>query len=177
VSETERGRHPTADEHLPPAHDDWQSEGASVVELSDLLGTPVRTADGERSGRVGAALLAASILPLSTAYSVSEFVGRESALDDRPREAPLFYGTYAAVMVVSTAIVLVPGAPLVTILVATQVVNAVLLLPLLVAMYGIGRDPEVMGDHTAGRWAATGYLLTIVLVAVCVGGLAVVGAA
>jgi hypothetical protein len=40
-------------------------------------------------------------------------------------------------------------------------------------MYRTARDPEVMGDHVAGRWASTGYLLTIVLVATCVGALAV----
>ena len=124
------------------------------------------------AGLISAALLAASILPLSTAYSVSEFVGRESALDDTPSEAPLFYGTYAAIVVVRAAVVLVPGAPLVTILVATQVLNAVLLLPLLAFMYGVARDRELMGDHVASRSAAVGYLLTLALVAVCVGALA-----
>ena len=48
------------------------------------------------AGLLGAALLAASILPLSTAYSVSEFLGYEAALDDSPREAPFFYASYVA---------------------------------------------------------------------------------
>jgi NRAMP (natural resistance-associated macrophage protein)-like metal ion transporter len=124
-------------------------------------------------GLVGAALLAASILPLSTAYSVSEFVGREAALDDRPREAPLFYGTYAAVITVGAALVLVPGAPLVSILVLTQILNAVLLLPLLGFMYGIARNRSLLGDHVASRTAAAGYLVAMVFIAVCVGSLAV----
>lgn len=119
-------------------------------------------------GLVGAAVLAASILPLSTAYSVSEFLGREAALDDRPREAPLFYGTYGVVITLGAALVLLPGAPLVSILVLTQVLNAVLLLPLLAFMYGIARNPHLMGQHVAGRTAAAGYLLAIALIGLCV---------
>lgn len=124
-------------------------------------------------GLIGAALLAASILPLSTAYSVSEFVGREAALDDHPREAPLFYGTYAAVITISAALILVPGAPLVTILVLTQILNAVLLLPLLGFMYGIARNPALMGDHVASRASAAGYLVAIAFIAICVAALAI----
>ena len=124
-------------------------------------------------GLVGAALLAASILPLSTAYSVSEFVGREAALDDRPREAPLFYGTYGVVVIVAAGIVLIPGAPLVPILVSTQVLNAVLLLPLLAFMYGIARDPDLMGEHVAGRGPALAYLVAIAAISLSVVTLAV----
>jgi Mn2+/Fe2+ NRAMP family transporter len=124
-------------------------------------------------GLIGAAILAASILPLSTAYSVSEFVGRESALDDRLREAPLFYGAYGVIVTLGAALILIPGAPLVSILVLTQILNAVLLLPLLAFMYGVARNPAFMGDHVASRPAAVGYLVAIALIAVCVASLAV----
>ncbi|CAB4860826.1 unannotated protein [freshwater metagenome] len=124
-------------------------------------------------GLIGAAILAASILPLSTAYSVGEFVGRETALDDGPREAPLFYGTYAAIAVVSAGVVLLPGAPLIPILILTQVLNAVLLIPLLGFMYGISRDREVMGDHVASRSAAAGYLVAIAAISICIVALGV----
>lgn len=124
-------------------------------------------------GLIGAALLAASILPLSTAYSVSEFAGRESALDDKPREAPLFYCTYAVVTALGALLILLPGAPLVSILVFTQVLNAVLLVPLLGFMYAIARDRAVMGEHVVGRLASTGYIVAIVLISACVVALAV----
>jgi Mn2+/Fe2+ NRAMP family transporter len=124
-------------------------------------------------GLIGAALLAASILPLSTAYSVSEFVGREAAVDDRPREAPLFYGTYAVIVVVGAGVILVPGAPLVSILVLTQILNAVLLLPLLAFMYGISRNRALMGDHVATRAAAGSYLVAIAFIGTCVAALGV----
>jgi len=119
-------------------------------------------------GLVGAALLAASILPLSTAYSVCEFTGFEAALDDPIADAPLFYATFGIVTVVAAAIMLIPGAPLIAILVLTQVLNAVLLLPLLFFMYGIARDRDLMGQYTAGRAAAAGYLVTIFFIATCV---------
>jgi Mn2+/Fe2+ NRAMP family transporter len=124
-------------------------------------------------GLLGAALLAASILPLSTAYSVSEAVGVEAALDDRIRDAPVFYGTYALVVVVAVAIVLVPGAPLVRILYLTQALNAVLLLPLLLFIHGITRDRDLMGEHASGRVGAAMAAAVIALLAVCVGALAI----
>jgi Mn2+/Fe2+ NRAMP family transporter len=125
------------------------------------------------TGLIGAALLAASILPLSTAYAVTDLTGQPAALDDKVREAPLFYGTFGVVTVVSLAFVLIPGAPLVPILVLTQVLNAVLLLPLLAFMYGIARDRKLMGEYTAGRTMAGGYIVAIVLIAACIAALAI----
>lgn len=119
-------------------------------------------------GLIGAALLAASILPLSTAYSVSDLTGRPAALDDGFREAPLFYGTFAAITVIAAGLILLPGAPLVTILLWTQVLNAVLLLPLLFYMFGIARDKRLMGEYRAGARMQAVYLLIIGMVALCI---------
>jgi NRAMP (natural resistance-associated macrophage protein)-like metal ion transporter len=102
------------------------------------------------AGLLGAALLAAAIVPLSTAYSVSEAIGVAAALDDSVREAPVFYGTYWLVMGLGAGIVLIPKAPLIDILFVTQVVNTVLLVPLLFVIIQIGRDREVMGDYRNG---------------------------
>lgn len=126
-------------------------------------------------GLIGAALLAAAVLPLSTAYSVCEFTGFEAALDDEVSDALMFYGTYVVVAAVAVLIVLVPGAPLISILVLSQVLNAVLLLPLLAFMYGISRDRDLMGEFTATRGAAAMYLVTIAFIAVCVAALFVLG--
>lgn len=124
-------------------------------------------------GLIGAALLAASILPLSTAYSVCDVAGRPAALDDSPREAPLFYGTFGAVTVLGAALVLLPGVDLTIVLVGTQVVNAVLLLPLLYYMSGIARDPKLMGEHRAGRVVTAAYWAVIALVCACIAAMAV----
>ena len=124
-------------------------------------------------GLIGAAFLAASILPLSTAYSVCEYAGVEAAVDDSYRDARLFYLTFGIVTVLGGVAVLIPNAPLVTILVATQVLNAVLLLPLLVVMVGIGRDRDLMGRFTIGLAATIAYWTTTAVVAACVAALAI----
>ena len=97
---------------------------------------------------IGAALLAAAILPLSTAYSICDFAATEAALDAPFHEARLFN---LAIMGIAACIVLVPGIPLVTVLVSTQMLNAVLLLPLLVLMVRLSRDRLVLGDHVVSR--------------------------
>ena len=120
------------------------------------------------AGLLGAGLIAAAILPLSTAYSVTEVVGSEAALDDSFREAPLFYCTYFAVLVAAVALVVAPGVPLVDVLYLTQALNAILLLPLLVLVFGLVRDRELMGEHAIGGVGAVATGLTILLLAACV---------
>ena len=119
-------------------------------------------------GLVGCALLAASILPLSTAYSVSDLTGRPAALDDSPKEAPLFYFTFGFITVLSATLILIPGAPLIKILVFTQILNAILLLPLLIYMYGISKDERLMGEFVATRTMKTIYLIIIAVVGVAI---------
>jgi Mn2+/Fe2+ NRAMP family transporter len=125
------------------------------------------------AGLLGAALLAASILPLSTAYSVGEVLGYEAGLDDSFSEARTFYCTYGGIVVLAAAAVLIPGAPLVPILFLTQALNAVLLPPLLILMARMARDPELMGRQRSGRVAAVAYGVTIVVLIACVAALAV----
>jgi Mn2+/Fe2+ NRAMP family transporter len=107
----------------------------------------------------------------------SRELGSPAALDDDRRSAPLFYGTFALVTVIGAGLVLLPNVPLVAILVLSQVLNAVLLLPLLWFMYGISRDRDLMGDYTAGRGTASGYLIAIAVIAVCIIALGVLSIA
>ena len=94
-------------------------------------------------------------------------------MDDPVREAPVFYGTFAVVTIVAVAIVLAPGAALIPILYLTQVVNAVLLLPLMVMILGVARDRTLMGTLVIGRTTSVTAMLCIALVGTCVAGLAV----
>jgi Mn2+/Fe2+ NRAMP family transporter len=143
----------------------------AAVALEPLAGDLAGALFG--AGLLGAALLAASVLPLSTAYSVSEALGREGALDDPFAEARVFYCTYGAVVGASALIVLIPGAPLVPILFLTQALNAVLLLPLLVFLARLSRDRALMGEHRSSRVGAVAQTLTIGVLAVCVAALAI----
>ena len=119
-------------------------------------------------GFLGAAMLAAAIVPLSTAYSVSEAFGARSDIDDTFKEAPLFYSTFGGLVVIAAGLVLIPGAPLVSILFLSQALNAVLLLVLLPFMRRLARDPAVMGPHTLGPTSSvlTALALTVVIASV-----------
>lgn len=146
-----------------------ESAADAAAALEPLAGTHARTLFA--IGLIGAAILAAAILPLSTAYSLTEFTGHEGALDDGFRRAPVFYGTYIAVVALAAVIVLLPGISLIPLLVLTQVLNAVLLLPLLVFMYKLGRDAELMEGHRVSGARAALYLVTIAAISVCIGAL------
>lgn len=153
-------------------------DGRSISDAADAA-TALQPLAGQAAstlfavGLIGAAVLAASILPLSTAYSVCEFAGVEAALDDPYSEAKTFYLTFALVTVAGALIVMIPGAPLVTILVGTQVLNAVLLIPLLFVMIGLARDADLMGEFTLSRVGTATHALVTAVVLACVGALAV----
>lgn len=148
-------------------------DGRSIADAADAA-VALEPLAGEAASRlfaiglIGASILAASILPLSTAYSVCEYVGVEAAIDDPYREARTFYLTYAIITMIGTALVLSPNAPLVPILVGTQVLNAVLLVPLLFAMIGIGRDRDLMGRYAIRRGGLAVYGATTAVVVLCV---------
>jgi Mn2+/Fe2+ NRAMP family transporter len=159
--------------HAQGVHIDDARDAAQALE--PLAGSAARTLFG--LGLVGAALLAAAIVPLSTAYSVAETFERPADLNDRLRDAPVFYGVYVGSMGLAAALVLIPGAPLVSILFLSQALNAVLLLAILPFMRALARDRGLMGAHALGRWDGIATALVIALVAVSVGALLVLSLA
>lgn len=98
-------------------------------------------------GLFNASLFAASILPLSTAYTVCEGLGFESGIGQSFREAPFFYWLYTALIVAGGAVVLIPGLPLVKIAVLSQVVNGIVLPFVLIFMLLLINKKELMGDY------------------------------
>ena len=124
-------------------------------------------------GLIGAAVLASAVVPLSTAYSVCEFVGHEASLDDGFRGARLFYTSHLVVAALAVGAVLWPGLPLVPVLVFTQVLNAVLLLPLLVFLLVLARDPLLTGGQPVRGVRTAFYVVVILAVAACLIALAV----
>jgi NRAMP (natural resistance-associated macrophage protein)-like metal ion transporter len=149
--------------------------GDAAVALRPLAGSAAQTLFG--LGLVGAALLAAAIVPLSTAYSVAEAFGRPADLNARFRDAQLFYGAYGASALVAVALVLIPGAPLIRILFLSQALNAVLLLAILPFLRALARDPDVMGEHRLSRFGSVLTAAVIGLVAVSVATLAILSIA
>ncbi len=102
-------------------------------------------------GLFGASLLAAFVLPLTAAYAITEAFGWERGIDRSWSEAPLFNGIYTFVIFFGAALVLLPKAPLIQIMVLSQAVNGVLLPFLLIFMMGIVNDRRIMGRFVNGR--------------------------
>ncbi len=98
-------------------------------------------------GLFNASLFAASILPLSTAYTVCEGLGFESGIGQKFGDAPFFYWLYTALIVAGGAIVLIPGLPLVKIAVLSQVVNGVVLPFVLIFMLLLINKKDLMGEY------------------------------
>jgi NRAMP (natural resistance-associated macrophage protein)-like metal ion transporter len=112
-------------------------------------------------GLLNASLFAASILPLSTAYTVCEAMGYESGLSKRFREAPVFYGIYTGLLVLGSIIILMPRVPLVKAAVLSQVLNGVLLPAVLIFMLVLVNRKSLMGNKTNGRaYNAVAWTLT-----------------
>jgi NRAMP (natural resistance-associated macrophage protein)-like metal ion transporter len=156
---------------LHPAGTEIKDARDAALALKPLAGDVAARLFG--LGFVGAAILAAAIVPLSTAYSTAEAFGRNADLNDSFADAPLFYTTYGIVVAMAALIVLAPGAPLVSILFLTQALNAVLLLAVLPFMRALARDPAVMGEHRLGRTGSIVTAVTLAAIALSVGALLV----
>ncbi len=101
-------------------------------------------------GLLNASLFAASILPISTAYTICEAFGWESSLDRKFVEAPQFYGLYTLMIFLSAIIILLPDMPLVRIMFYSQVINGILLPFVLVFMLLLVNDRRIMGKYVNG---------------------------
>jgi NRAMP (natural resistance-associated macrophage protein)-like metal ion transporter len=120
-------------------------------------------------GLFNASLFAASILPLSTAYTVCEGMGFESGVGLKFGEAPAFYWLYTALLVAGGAVVLIPGLPLVKIAVLSQVVNGVVLPFVLIFMLLLINKKDLMGEYVNSRlFNVTAWTTTVVMIALTV---------
>ena len=112
-------------------------------------------------------LFAASILPLSTAYTVCEALGFESGLTKKFREAPVFYWLYTGLIVAGGAVILIPKFPLLKIAVLSQVLNGILLPFILVFMLLLINKTELMGKYVNSRffnivaWATAAVMIAL----------------
>jgi Mn2+/Fe2+ NRAMP family transporter len=121
-------------------------------------------------GLFNASLFAASILPLSTAYTVCEGLGFESGVGKKFSEAPVFYWLYTILIVAGAGVILVPNLPLVRNSILSQVVNGIAVPPVLIFMLLLVNKKELMGDYVNSRtynaiaWATT-VIMTILSLA------------
>lgn len=118
------------------------------------------------AGLFNASLFAASILPLSTAYTVCEGMGFESGVDKSFKEAPFFYWLYTGLIVLGAGLVLIPNFPLVRFVLLSQVLNGILLPVIMVFMLRLINKKELMGSHTNSHWFNAVAWITAVIVIV-----------
>ena len=102
-------------------------------------------------GLLGASLLAAAILPVTAAYVLSETFGFEKGIRHDPRDAPVFVGVITALIGIGTVVALLPGIPVIGLLIAVQVVNGALLPVTLFFVWRLSASRELMGLHANGR--------------------------
>lgn len=118
------------------------------------------------AGLVGASLLAGGVVPLSTSYAVTEAFGWERGVGLRFGEAPAFFGIFTALILLGGLPVLVPGLPLVQLILLAQYVNGLILPVILVYMLVLVNDRRVMGRHVNGPFANLVAVGTIALLVV-----------
>jgi len=121
------------------------------------------------AGLFNASLFAASILPLSTAYTVCEGLGFESGLDKKFSEASIFYWLYTVLVGAGAAVILLPRFPLLKMLVLSQVLNGVLLPFVLIFMLLLINKTSLMGKYVNSRffnWVAWGTASVMIVLSV-----------
>jgi NRAMP (natural resistance-associated macrophage protein)-like metal ion transporter len=94
-----------------------------------------------------ASVFSATILPLATAFYVSEAFGFEAGIDKKWDEAKEFYILYTGILVISAIIILIPNAPLIQISIWSQVINGILLPVVLVSMILLINNKKIMGTY------------------------------
>src|SRR6185436_11114914 len=104
-------------------------------------------------GLFGASLLAATVMPLSTSYAICEAFGWESGISKNFRDAPVFMGLFTLLLIVGGIVVLIPGLPLIPLILVSQNVNGLLLPVVLVFVLMLASDRSIMGEHRNGKFA------------------------
>lgn len=102
------------------------------------------------AGLFGASMLAASVLPLSTAYAVAEAFGWERGVSRSFGEAKEFTSLYTGLIVIGAIVVLVPGLSLIGTMLVSQFLNGILLPVVLVFMILLVNRRELMGRYVNG---------------------------
>ncbi len=123
-------------------------------------------------GLLIASLFAASILPLSTAYSICEGMGWSEGVDKRFEEAPQFFGLYTAMIIAGVGMVLIPNFPLLKVMYFSQVGNGILLPFILIFMLKLINNKEIMGEFTNSKafniiaWSTVAIVIILTLIMV-----------
>jgi len=117
-------------------------------------------------GLFDAGFLGALCISLSTSWAIGEVFGWAHSLNKSVHEAPWFYVVYLGSLLTAGAVVLIPGAPLITITMFVQVVAVTLLPAALMFLLLLLNDKPLMGDYTNTPWQniANGAIVVFVII-------------
>jgi Mn2+/Fe2+ NRAMP family transporter len=127
-------------------------------------------------GLLNASFLAAFVLPLATAYGLSEAFGWESGINKTFREAPQFLGFYTAFIVIGAGIIMIPNVPLIKIMFLSQTINGILLPIVLIIMLRLVNDKELMGEYVNSKRMNVITWITVAILVLLTGMLLVTSA-
>jgi Mn2+/Fe2+ NRAMP family transporter len=141
---------------------------AAARALEPLAGPYARVLFG--AGLFAASMLAASVLPLSTSYAICGAFGWERTISRPWSEAPIFNSLYTGLIVLAALFVLIPGLPLIAVIVATQTLNGILLPIILVFVTRLASDTGLLGKYANGPYYnllawTVGAALTVLTIA------------
>jgi Mn2+/Fe2+ NRAMP family transporter len=108
-----------------------------------------------------ASMMAASIVPLSTSYAICEAFGVETGINKKFGEAPIFFGLYTLLLLLGGVSVLVPGLPLVKVMLFAQTVQGILLPVILIFILLLLNNRDVMGAHVNSKLYNVVSLITV----------------
>jgi NRAMP (natural resistance-associated macrophage protein)-like metal ion transporter len=144
-----------------------------TIESADDAARALAPVAGELStalfafGLFGASVLAATIMPIATAFVICEAFGWESGVGKPFRDAPTFFGIYTFVLAFGALVVLIPGLDPIPVIIGSQNLQGLLLPVVLVFMVLLVNDKRLMGRHRNGRvlnilaWGAVGLVAAL----------------
>ncbi|MBI3749058.1 MAG: divalent metal cation transporter, partial [Chloroflexi bacterium] len=152
----------------------WTSGQRDIATAADAAHALQPLAGAEASvlfgvGLLGASVLGLGVVPLTSAYATCEAFGWETGVNWNWREAPAFYGLLAFFIGFAALFVMIPGLPLIQVMLAAQVLNALLLPFILVFVMLLSADRKTLGSLASGPvLLSIGWLATALLVALSV---------
>ncbi|MGH7245559.1 MAG: Nramp family divalent metal transporter [Candidatus Levyibacteriota bacterium] len=117
-------------------------------------------------GLLNASIFGAALVPVSTAYVITEAFGLESGLNFNFKDAPHFYSLLALLLIAGALLVILPFIPLLNILFITQAINAVLLLPILIFVFILSNDKRLLGEYINSKLINIVVILTFTAIAI-----------
>ncbi len=118
-------------------------------------------------GLIEAGAVAILTISASTAYAAGECIGVSHSFNASPRGAAIFYGANVGVALIAAAVILIPGAPLLSIALNANVLATVLLPVSLVFVLMLANDRKLMGRWANKRTTNAFGIVVIVFVSIC----------